>query len=42
MADTKLFFATDIHGSDTCMRKFLNAARFYGCDVVVMGGDITG
>ncbi len=42
MADTKLFFATDIHGSDTCMRKFLNAGRFYGCDVLVMGGDITG
>ncbi|HEX4247479.1 MAG TPA: hypothetical protein VH008_06400 [Pseudonocardia sp.] len=42
MADTRLFFATDIHGSDTCMRKFLNAAKFYGCDVVVMGGDITG
>jgi Icc-related predicted phosphoesterase len=42
MADTKLFFATDIHGSDTCMRKFLNAARFYRCDVLVMGGDITG
>jgi Icc-related predicted phosphoesterase len=42
MADVKLFFATDIHGSDTCMRKFLNAARFYRCDVLVMGGDITG
>jgi Icc-related predicted phosphoesterase len=42
VADTRLFFATDIHGSDTCMRKFLNAAKFYGCDVVVMGGDITG
>lgn len=42
MADYRLFFATDIHGSDRCFRKFLNAARFYSCDVLVMGGDITG
>jgi Icc-related predicted phosphoesterase len=39
---TKLFFATDIHGSDTCLRKFVNAAKFYGCSVLLMGGDITG
>lgn len=39
---TKLFFATDIHGSNTCLRKFLNAAKFYGCSVLLMGGDITG
>lgn len=39
---TKLFFATDIHGSETCLRKFVNAARFYGCCVLLMGGDITG
>jgi Icc-related predicted phosphoesterase len=42
LADYRLFFATDIHGSDRCFRKFLNAARFYSCDVLVMGGDITG
>jgi uncharacterized protein len=42
LADHRLFFATDIHGSDRCFRKFLNAARFYSCDVLVMGGDITG
>jgi Icc-related predicted phosphoesterase len=41
-ADCKIFFATDIHGSDKCFRKFLNAARFYGCDVLIMGGDMTG
>jgi uncharacterized protein len=40
--DTKIFFATDIHGSDVCLRKFLNAGKFYGVDAVVMGGDITG
>jgi len=40
--DSKIFFATDIHGSDRCLRKFLNAGKFYGVDAVVMGGDITG
>jgi uncharacterized protein len=38
----KVFFATDIHGSETCWRKFLNAAAFYQADVVVLGGDVTG
>ena len=42
MADRKIFFATDIHGSDRCLRKFLNAGKFYGVDAIVMGGDITG
>jgi uncharacterized protein len=40
--DLKIFFATDIHGSDRCFRKFINAGRFYGADVLLMGGDITG
>jgi uncharacterized protein len=38
----KLFFATDIHGSERCFRKFINAAAFYKVDAVIMGGDITG
>jgi uncharacterized protein len=38
----KLFFTTDIHGSDRCFRKFINAAKFYGAQVLVLGGDITG
>src|SRR5215475_9791061 len=42
MTDRTVFFATDIHGSDVCLRKFLNAGKFYGVDAVVMGGDITG
>jgi len=42
LKDSKIFFATDIHGSDRCLRKFLNAGKFYGVDAVVMGGDITG
>jgi len=38
----KVFFATDIHGSEICWRKFLNAAAFYKADIVVLGGDLTG
>jgi Icc-related predicted phosphoesterase len=38
----KVFFATDLHGSEMCWRKFLNAARFYGADVLICGGDMTG
>jgi uncharacterized protein len=39
---TRLFFATDIHGSDLCFKKFLNAGKFYGATHLIMGGDITG
>ncbi len=38
----KIFFATDIHGSEICWRKFLNAAAFYKADLVILGGDVTG
>jgi Icc-related predicted phosphoesterase len=41
-AALRVFFATDIHGSETCWRKFLHAAEFYGVDVLVLGGDMTG
>ncbi len=37
-----IFFATDIHGSDICWNKFLNAGKFYGADVLILGGDMTG
>ena len=37
-----LFFATDLHGSDVCFRKFVAAAHFYGADLLVLGGDLTG
>jgi uncharacterized protein len=39
---TKLFFATDIHGSDICWSKFLNAGKFYEADIMILGGDMTG
>ncbi len=38
----KIFHASDIHGSDKCFRKFLNAPKVYGVDVIILGGDITG
>ena len=39
---TKLFYATDIHGSVPTFNKFINAAEFYKADVLILGGDITG
>jgi Icc-related predicted phosphoesterase len=38
----RIFFVTDLHGSEICWRKFLNAGAFYRADVVILGGDITG
>jgi len=38
----KVFFATDLHGSEVCWKKFLNAAKFYDADVLICGGDMTG
>ncbi|SDY05043.1 metallophosphoesterase family protein [Halobellus clavatus] len=39
---TRLFYATDVHGSSACWRKFVNSADFYDADVLVLGGDTTG
>ena len=38
----RVFFATDIHGSETCWRKFLNSGTHYEADVMILGGDMTG
>jgi uncharacterized protein len=38
----RVYFATDIHGSDRCFRKFLAAANVYEADALVLGGDIAG
>jgi len=38
----RIFFATDVHGSEVCWRKFLNAGKFHKADVLIMGGDMTG
>jgi Icc-related predicted phosphoesterase len=37
-----LYYTSDIHGSERCFLKFLNAAKFYGVDTLILGGDLTG
>ena len=39
---TLLYFASDLHGSEKCFRKFLNAGPVYGAAVLVLGGDLAG
>jgi len=39
---TNLFFATDVHGSEICWKKFISGAKFYEADVIILGGDMTG
>ena len=38
----KIFFATDVHGSEICWKKFISAAKFYEADTLILGGDMTG
>jgi uncharacterized protein len=38
----RVFFVSDIHGSETCFRKLVNAGKFYGADLLIMGGDLAG
>ncbi|MFX1285992.1 MAG: metallophosphoesterase [Promethearchaeota archaeon] len=38
----RLFYCTDIHGSEAVWRKFLNTAKYLNADTLIMGGDITG
>jgi uncharacterized protein len=40
--DTIIFFSSDVHGSELCWMKFINAARVYKASVLIMGGDLTG
>ena len=42
MSKLRVFFATDLHGSDKCFRKFLNAPKVYDAKVIIIGGDLTG
>ena len=41
-SEVKIFFASDLHGSNVCFKKFVNSAKFYNVDVLVLGGDLTG
>jgi uncharacterized protein len=40
--ELRIFFATDLHGSDVCFKKFVNAGKFYRATVLILGGDVTG
>jgi Icc-related predicted phosphoesterase len=40
--NTRVFFASDVHGSERCFRKFINAAKFYEANVLILAGDLTG
>jgi Icc-related predicted phosphoesterase len=39
---SRIYFITDVHGSTRCFKKFLNAAKFYKADTLILGGDVTG
>jgi Icc-related predicted phosphoesterase len=38
----RIYYTTDIHGSEKCWRKFLATPKYYQADVIIVGGDITG
>ena len=38
----RIFYATDLHGSDRCFVKLLNAGKLYEADIIIVGGDVTG
>lgn len=39
---TRIYFATDLHGSEICWKKLVNAGAFYNVQTIVLGGDIVG
>lgn len=39
---TRLYYASDIHGSEKLWRKFLASPSFYDATVLIMGGDMSG
>lgn len=42
MPFSRIYFTSDVHGSDICFIKFINAAKFYKANMLILGGDITG
>lgn len=42
MRPIKLFFVTDLHGSELCFRKFISAVSIYKADVAIALGDLAG
>jgi Icc-related predicted phosphoesterase len=39
---TRIFFTTDVHGSTVVFKKFINSAKFYEAQVIILGGDMVG
>ncbi len=42
VSKTRIFFVSDVHGSDRLFFKFINAAPIYKANVLIIGGDIAG
>lgn len=42
MAKVRIVFASDFHGNEMVWRKFLNSAKIFKCNWLIMGGDLTG
>jgi Icc-related predicted phosphoesterase len=42
MAKTRFLFSTDFHGSETIWRKFLNSAKYFDLDALILSGDMMG
>ncbi len=42
MRPIRLFFVTDLHGSELCFRKFISAVSIYNADVAIALGDLAG
>ncbi len=38
----RIYYCADLHGSERCFKKFVRAGGFYGVDLLVLGGDISG
>src|SRR5271166_1587065 len=42
MTKYRVFFATDLHASELCFKKFLSAVKIYSANILILGGDVTG
>jgi len=40
--NTRIYCATDVHGSDVVFRKFVSAGKFYKANIIILNGDLTG
>jgi Icc-related predicted phosphoesterase len=38
----RIYYTSDLHGSEKCWRKFLVTPKYYQADVIILSGDITG